>query len=217
MFNLRINPIAYPLNHPPDHMYKVRSSTSPANSGTARGEKRTSNRRPPPDSPPHFPPELPYPPNLPTIDPFYENTNSVRDHDLPIPNNSLPSSHASHEQPIQLSVSPKIRNPDPHKQPSPQSTEAIINYNPPISPNLSPHLPLHQNHNSEDDHSQSSPVEEPLPHWSSTNTKRARFHTVCPCPACHLEVKVGDRISYQFQYRRFVHEYCASNHRASPR
>ena len=50
-----------------------------------------------------------------------------------------------------------------------------------------------------------------LPHWSTTNDKRARFHT--SCPACHKTIDVGAPISYQFQYRRFVHSHCATGPR----
>ena len=53
-----------------------------------------------------------------------------------------------------------------------------------------------------------------LPHWSATNAKRARYHSICP--ACHIEIPVGAAISYQFQYRRFVHAHCASGPREHP-
>ena len=100
--------------------------------------------------------------------------------------------------PETLSLSPVpptlTRNPLSRRRspPSPDSTASETELPPPETIPLSPEPPL-------------------LPHWSTTNTKRARFHTVCP--ACHDEIAIGDRILYQFQYRRFVHENCASGPR----
>ena len=197
-----------PTSHPSDHGYKVRSSTSPAKSRGAGRKSRSNFQRPLPDSPPHFPPELPYPPNpRPMNEPFYENTSSVQDHDVNDPPSTSPSSNISQIQPIPLPVSPANTNPNPNNNPSP-SIAATIHYDPPISPNLSPHPLTPPSHDTEGSPPLLPPVEDPLPHWSTTNSKRARFHTVCP--ACHEEIKIGDRISYQFQYRRFVHEGCAS-------
>ena len=54
----------------------------------------------------------------------------------------------------------------------------------------------HQHHN------------DPLPHWTKTNAKFARYASTCQ--ACGKPILIGSRISYQFQFRRFVHEHCST-------
>ena len=99
--------------------------------------------------------------------------------------------------------------------PPPRTEDRTVSRRP-IASSQSPPSPDYTPHDLED--LPSAPpnphTDVPLPHWSTTNTKRARFHTVCP--ACHDEIEVGDRILYQFQYRRFVHESCAPGPRGDP-
>ena len=58
-------------------------------------------------------------------------------------------------------------------------------------------------------YSQHNPPHNPLPHWSKTNAKIARYDSTCQI--CGDLIPIGARIAYQFQFRRFVHERCYRN------
>ena len=92
---------------------------------------------------------------------------------------------------------------------SDSSDEENSDDHPPIANDHPALLPVYRSPHPRTSHGPPDPIQpDPFPHWSRTNAKRARFSTFCP--ACKLQIPTGDRIVYQFQYRRFVHELCAA-------
>ena len=122
------------------------------------------------------------------------------------PESKTPSSDSDTSGPLPVPArSPRSRS-------SPNNYQDHINIdshpNPAHPPNLTPHQLSPPSRLIHEPASKYAPEEEYLQHWSSTNIKKARFHT--SCPACHEEISTGDKIAYQFQYRRFVHLTCAT-------
>ena len=119
------------------------------------------------------------------------------------PRNPLYPPPSIHDQ-ERRSNNPSTRNP-----PAPY----YHSYSPrPPSPSI-PH-PSYPQYSSSRGGPAMQPDPAPLPHWSETNIKRARFDTMCG--HCRLPIRTGTRIVYHFQLRRFVHATCAQETASIP-